>query len=1052
MRTTAVPSSLAVALTLALPIGGPARAAGSFVNFESGHTRPLSLSPDGTLLFAVNTPNNSLSIFEVDGSGIQLAAQVPVGLEPVAVASRVNVSSGKTEAWVANLLSDSVSVVEVDVGNLPGSHVIHTLLVGDEPRDVVFGGSPVVKAFVTTARRGQNLPAGIEPRFGEEGVPRALVWAFAAQDVGAGIGGTPLTVLELFGDTPRGLAVSPDGSTVYAAVLHSGNRTTVIREAIVIANGGAPPPPADSPYFGDPEVTMRSLIVRQDTGTGEWNDELGRNWNAHVNFSLPDRDVFAINANANPPVPAIGIDSFSGVGTTLFNLAVRPGTGSVFVANSEARNEVRFEPIEAGGVQGHAVDERITVLSGMSVMPVLVNPHIDYGVATGPGSEAAESLALLGDLVFSSDGASLFAAAMGSNQVAVFDAAALEAGVVSRDLIDVGRGPSGVALDEANDRLYVMNRLDHSISVVDDVTDAGMRHEAAVVSVGDDVTPAAILEGRPFLYAARDFSGHGDLACASCHTFGDADQLAWELGNPYGALEENPNPILPFPPVGAPPLGPFSPIKGPLTTQSLRGLADAGPMHWRGDRTAGSDPGGDPMDEDGAFKKFNSAFVELLGRPEPLSTEEMQAFTDFVLTMRYPPNPVRALDNRLTKEQEDGLVLFTGPAADVFTVPCAGCHALPLGTNGGSSTGVTNALKVPHLRATYQKVGKFGGELFSGDPGFKGEQVRGFGLTHDGGIAGPVEFASGFVLEGAGPSRVTGRLLAEFLLAFDSGLAPSVGQQVTIGAAPTQAQTKRLDLLVNRDAAGDCELTFAGRVGGVQAVGVVYPGGRVELDDSTLGVLDRKTLPALSSAAGGEQTYTCRPPGTGKIMTTDRDGDGVRNADEVREGTDPFDTSSVPFDCTGGSAIAAAKMMITKIAAPSGDERITIKAEWIQPPFTVDPAAEGLALLLRDDAGAIAVHQGLPASGWTANSGTRWSYAGPAGAVVAKARLSLKNGMFKLNVNGRGGDFRMNTATPQLVLVFGGNVGAAAGQCMTRTFGVGEVPACALSTKKMKCG
>ena len=62
------------------------------------------------------------------------------------------------------------------------------------------------------------------------------------------------------------------------------------------------------------------------------------------------------------------------------------------------------------------------------------------------------------------------------------------------------------------------------------------------------------------------------------------------------------------------PAADFHPLKGPMTTQSLRGMAGAGPMHWRGDRTAGNDPGGNPLDEDAAFKKFNPAFVGLLGR------------------------------------------------------------------------------------------------------------------------------------------------------------------------------------------------------------------------------------------------------------------------------------------------------------------------------------------------------------------------------------------------------------------------------------------------------
>ena len=31
-------------------------------------------------------------------------------------------------------------------------------------------------------------------------------------------------------------------------------------------------------------------------------------------------------------------------------------------------------------------------------------------------------------------------------------------------------------------------------------------------------------------------------------------------------------------------------MKGPMTTQTLRGMANHGPMHWRGDRTGGNVP------------------------------------------------------------------------------------------------------------------------------------------------------------------------------------------------------------------------------------------------------------------------------------------------------------------------------------------------------------------------------------------------------------------------------------------------------------------------------
>jgi DNA-binding beta-propeller fold protein YncE len=204
----------------------------AFTAFESGQVRPLALSADGRYLYVTNTPDNRVEIFRVLGRRLVLAASVPVGLEPVAVAERT-----PGEIWVVNHLSDSVSVV--DVQRPEQARVVRTLLVGDEPRDIVFAGRHRARAFITAAHRGQNTAR--DPQLTTPGVGRADVWVFDANHLGTSLAGTPLDVITLFADTPRALAVSADGRTVYAAAFQSGNRTTSIHERIVTPTASCRP-------------------------------------------------------------------------------------------------------------------------------------------------------------------------------------------------------------------------------------------------------------------------------------------------------------------------------------------------------------------------------------------------------------------------------------------------------------------------------------------------------------------------------------------------------------------------------------------------------------------------------------------------------------------------------------------------------------------------------------------------------------------------------------------------------------------------------------------
>src|SRR5262245_24263206 len=78
----------------------------TFINWETPHVSPLALSSDGETLLAVNTPDARVEVFDTAGDAPRLRASIPVGLDPVSVRLR-----SETEAWVANRISDSISVV-----------------------------------------------------------------------------------------------------------------------------------------------------------------------------------------------------------------------------------------------------------------------------------------------------------------------------------------------------------------------------------------------------------------------------------------------------------------------------------------------------------------------------------------------------------------------------------------------------------------------------------------------------------------------------------------------------------------------------------------------------------------------------------------------------------------------------------------------------------------------------------------------------------------------------------------------------------------------------
>lgn len=835
----------------------------SLVVFESGPVRPLALSSGGQRLYVTNAPANCLEIYDIEGDTLRLVSTVSVGLEPVAVAERA-----ANEVWVVNHLSDSVSVVRLD--GTP--RVLRTLQVGDEPRDIVFAGTSRDRAFISSANRGQNRPGFTSASLVTPGTGRADIWIYDAAQLDDSLNGKPLSVLTLPSDVPRALAVSNDGRTVYAASFMSGNRTTVLhRDALTI------PKPGISTSADGVQAPATGLIVRFD-GTA-WRDEVRNDWSSRVKFTLPDEDVFAIDATA--ATPTLG-SRHSGVGTTLFNMAVNPADGRLFVTNTEALNEVRFEGSGQRGnttVRGRIAESRVTVITPASgaVTPVHLNRHVNFALPQGasiPAAEKSKSLSQPTALVFSPNGETLYTAAFGSSKVAALPTSTLVSGNYVPDSsrhIDVPAGPAGLAINASGNRLFVYSRIAHAVVVVDVAN-------RSVLSTRNLFSPesAAVREGRRFLYDATLSSANGTVSCASCHVFGDLDHLAWDLGNPDERTELNPNAYLPLSPRTT---IRFHPLKGPMTTQTLRGMRGNGPMHWRGDRTGTARAvvrGQTESLEEAAFKEFNGAFVGLLGRETPISPAQMQAFTDFAMQLAMPPNPVRALDNSLTTEEAAGRDLYMNFPITLLG-SCDNCHRLrpnngQFGTNGlmtFEGGRITENFKIPQLRNMYTKVGMFG---FSADGGgVTGAQIRGFGFSHDGALDTLDNFFRDPVFLFPPPAAETRRQVTAFVLAFDSDLFPIVGQQVTWRPGASDVIESRLALLRTQAQTLTprrvCDLVARATVNGTVFSALLQSDGSWAMRGG--GLRSDAELRGLATVTQ-PLTFTCVPPGTGRRIALDQ--------------------------------------------------------------------------------------------------------------------------------------------------------------------------------------
>jgi YVTN family beta-propeller protein len=211
-------------------------------------------------------------------------------------------------------------------------------------------------------------------------------------------------------------------------------------------------------------------------------------------------------------------------------IGVNPASGQISVIGTDATNEVRFEP----NVAGRFVHVELALVNPVGFGKTIkdLNPHLlPYTAQQVAQGERDKSIGDPRGIAWKRRGTRAYVTGLGSNNVVVVNGAGDRAGLAQT--IPVGQGPTGIVMDSSRAQLYVLNRFDGTVSVIN------AANETVTTTVPFyDPTPTPIKVGRKHLYDTHRTSGLGQTSCGSCHIDGRMDRLAWDLGDPSGAVKQ----------------------------------------------------------------------------------------------------------------------------------------------------------------------------------------------------------------------------------------------------------------------------------------------------------------------------------------------------------------------------------------------------------------------------------------------------------------------------------------------------------------------------------
>ena len=476
------------------------------------------------------------------------------------------------------------------------------------------------------------------------------------------------------GRVPRGFSLSADGARLF--VTNSWDDTLSVIDTNTLAVTATWPVGAEPSSVVEDRERKRLFVANRisndvavlNAQTGEEEKRLmGGRGASYLTLSPDGSRIYATHVYPNPPrvragadnrtapeseitvidtaravvVDRMPLDRIAGV----FHLAFSSDGRLGVVAEYHPKNMVPLAHLEHGG----AFDYTLT-LFGADVGAASVEVPLDeleryaarpFGVAIAPDKSRIYVSCGGSEMVTVIDVAKLLRyvhAHPGSN---VQDLAASANYVIAR--IGVGRDPRGLTLSRDGRKLYVANRLDDTIGVID----TRSNRVTSTIALEGPKTVSILRRGEQTFYTTR-YSFQGQIGCASCHIDSTFDGLTWNL-EPDG----------------------FG--RSIVDKKLLEGVKDTEPYKW-----TGTNPN-IPTECGPRTEKY-------FWRSENYDDLTLTDLAVYIRSLEPRPNRWQQANGELAPAQERGKAIFER-SVDKFRGPipeynrCVYCHSGPKGTS-----------------------------------------------------------------------------------------------------------------------------------------------------------------------------------------------------------------------------------------------------------------------------------------------------------------------------------------------------------------------------------